>query len=138
MANYRYLFADLLTNTILAELPLTAVNFTQQLNTAGTFTGELLISGVNTQNLNVASATIPARTAVYVDRDGVLVWGGVLWAREYNSKSQRIKLTAREFESYFERRRITSDTVFTSTDQLTAVQTLITNAQAATNGNINV
>jgi len=138
MANYRYLFADLLTNTILAELPLTAVNFTQQLNTAGTFTGELLISGVNTTNLNVASATIPARTAVYVDRDGVLVWGGVLWAREYNSTSQTIKLTAREFESYFERRRITSDTVFTSTDQLTAVQTIITNAQAATNGNINV
>jgi hypothetical protein len=136
MANYRYIFADLLTNTILAELPLTAVNFTQQLNTAGTFTGDLLISGINTTNLNVANATIPARTAIYVDRDGVLVFGGIIWAREYNSKTQRIKLTAREFESYFERRRITADTVFTNTDQLTAVQTIITNAQAATNGSI--
>ena len=138
MANYRYLFADLLTNSILAELPLTAVNFTQQLNTAGTFKGELLLSGINSAGLNVANATIPARTAIYVDRDGTLVWGGVLWQREYNSKTQRLTLTAREFESYFERRRITSDTVFTGTDQLTAVQTLITNAQAATNGNIGV
>lgn len=136
MADYRYIFADLLTNTILAELPLTAVNFTQQLNTAGTFTGDLLISGINTTSLNVANATIPARTAIYVDRDGVLVWGGIIWAREYNSKTQRIKLTAREFESYFERRRITADTVFANTDQLTAVQTIITNAQAATNGSI--
>lgn len=138
MANYRYLFADLLTNTILAELPLTAVNFTQQLNTAGTFTGDLLISGVNTIKLNVANATIPTRTAIYVDRDGVLVWGGIIWNREYNSKTQQIKITAREFESYFERRRITADTIFTNTDQLTAVQTLITNAQSATNGNIGV
>jgi hypothetical protein len=136
VADYRYIFADLLTNTILAELPLTAVNFTQQLNTAGTFTGDLLISGINTTSLNVANATIPARTAIYVDRDGVLVWGGIIWAREYNSKTQRIKLTAREFESYFERRRITADTVFANTDQLTAVQTIITNAQAATNGSI--
>jgi hypothetical protein len=136
VAGYRYIFADLLTNTILAELPLTAVNFTQQLNTAGTFTGDLLISGINTTSLNVANATIPARTAIYVDRDGVLVWGGIIWAREYNSKTQRIKLTAREFESYFERRRITADTVFANTDQLTAVQTIITNAQAATNGSI--
>lgn len=136
MANYRYLFADLLTNSILAELPLTGVNFTQQLNTAGTFTGSLQLSGINSAALNVTAATIPARTALYVDRDGTLVWGGVLWSREYDSKSQSIHLSAREFESYFERRRITTDTVFSGTDQLTAAQTLINNAQAATNGNI--
>lgn len=138
MAEYRYLFADLLTNQILAELPLTGVNFTQQLNTAGTLTGSLQLSGINSAALNVTAATIPARTAVYVDRDGTLVWGGVLWSREYNSKSQTLHLTAQEFESYFDRRRITSDTVFNGTDQLTAAQTLITNAQAATNGNIGI
>ncbi len=138
MASYRYLFADLLTNQILAELPLTAVNFTQQLNTAGTFTGELLLSGINASALNVANATIPARTAVYVDRDGSLVWGGILWLREFKSSNQTLTFTAREFESYFERRRITTDTVFTNTDQLTAVQTLITNAQAVSGGNIGI
>ena len=138
MANYRYLFADLLTNSILAELPITSVNFTQQLNTAGTLTGELLLSGINATALNVANATIPARTAVYVDRDGALVWGGILWSREYASTGQTLKITAREFESYFERRRITSDVVFSSTDQLTAVQSVINTAQSATNGNIGV
>jgi hypothetical protein len=138
MATYRYLFADLLTNTILGELPLTGVNFTQQLNSSGTFSGNLLLSGVDANTYNVAASTIPARTAVYVDRDGTLIWGGVLWGREYNSKSQRISFQAREFESYFERRRITTTTVFNATDQLTAVQTLITNAQAASSGNIGV
>ena len=33
---YRYLFADLLTNEITAELPLTSVSFTEQLNQAET------------------------------------------------------------------------------------------------------
>jgi hypothetical protein len=138
VANYRYLFADLLTNSILAELPITNVNFTQQLNTSGTLTGELLLSGVNATALNVANATIPARTAVYVDRDGALVWGGILWSREYASAGQTLKFTAREFESYFERRRITADVVFNGTDQLTAVQSVINTAQSATNGNIGV
>jgi hypothetical protein len=44
---YRYLLADLVTNEIIAELPLTGVSFTQQLNQAGTFQGHLLLSGVN-------------------------------------------------------------------------------------------
>lgn len=135
---YRYLFADLLTNTILAELPLTKVQFSQQLNSAGTFSAELQLSFVQAANLNIANATIPARTAVYVDRSGTLVWGGVLWNREYNSKTQSIKLNAREFESYFERRRITADTIFNNTDQFTAAETIFNNAQAVTNGNIGV
>jgi hypothetical protein len=134
---YRYLFADLLTNQILAELPLTGVSFSQQLNTAGTFTAKLQLSGIGAADLNVANATIPARTAVYVDRGGVLVWGGVLWKREFTSKDQTLTLIAREFESYFERRRITADVVFTG-DQLAAVQSIVNTAQAATNGNIGV
>jgi hypothetical protein len=138
MATYRYLFADLLTNTIIGELPLTNVNFTQQLNASGTFTGTLLLSGVDAETYNVDASTIPARTAVYVDRDGTLIWGGILWGRDYDSKSQTLKLQAREFESYFERRRITTTTVFNAVDQLTAVQNLITNAQAALGGNIGV
>ena len=73
---YRYLFADLLTNDILGELPLTGVSFNQQLNQAGTLQGHLLLSGVNSAGLNVPDATIPARTAIYVDRNGSLVWGG--------------------------------------------------------------
>jgi len=141
--SYRYLFADLVTNQVLAELPLTGVSFGQQLNAAGTMTAHLLISGVNTAGLNVLNATIPGRTAVYIDRNGQLVWGGVLWQREYTSGDQVIKLTAREFISYFERRRITTGSgtaygalAYTGIDQLQIAQSLISNAQGATSGNI--
>jgi len=135
---YRYLFADLLTNSILAELPITGVNFTQQLNTSGTFTGHLLLSGVDAEALNVSAGTIPGRTAIYVDRNGVLVWGGVLWNREYNSTEQTLTFQAREFESYFERRKITTTQVFNNVDQLTIANTLINQAQSTTAGNIGV
>jgi len=135
---YRYLLADVLTNQILAELSLTNVNFTQQLNTAGTFTGELLLTGVNTAKLNVLNSTIPAKCAIYVDRSGVLVWGGIIWNREWDTGNQRLKITAREFESYFERRRIASTLVFTNQDQLTIAENLINAAQSVPYGNINV
>lgn len=133
---YRYLFADLRTNSILAELPITGVSFTQQLNTAGTFTGRLLLSGVNAAGLNVANGTIPGRTAIYVDRNGELVWGGVIWNREYNSADQTLTFQAREFLSYFERRRITTTAAYTNVDQLQLAQTLVSNAQSVTGGNI--
>ena len=138
MAQYRYLFTDLLSNTVIAELPLTGVNFTQQLNTAGTLSGHLLLSGVDANAMNVAAGTIPARTGIYVDRDGTLVWGGIIWSRNYVSSGQTMTIQAREFESYFERRRITSTVAFTNTDQLSIVQSLVTTAQAATNGNLGI
>lgn len=133
---YRYLFADLVTNQILAELPMTGVQFTQQLNTAGTFTGHLLLSGINSAALNVPNATIPGRTAVYVDRNGKLVWGGVLWGREYSSAKQTLTFQAREFLSYFERRRITSTVAFTNLDQLKIAQQVMSNSQGVPNGSI--
>ena len=134
---YRYLFANLLTNEILGELPLTGVTFTQQLNQAGTFQGHLLLTGVSAE-FNVDASTTPGFCCVYVDRDGVLVWGGVIWGREYNSDNQTLTLSAREFESYFERRRISSTVAFTNTDQLVVAQTLFNNAQATAFGNIGV
>ena len=135
---YRYIFADLLTNTILGELPITGVSFNQQLNQAGTLQARILLSGVDGYEYNVDASTIPAKTVIYVDRDGVIVWGGVIWGREYNSANQTLSITAREFESYFERRRITTDTVFTNVDQMTIAQALFNSAQAAPYGDIGV
>ena len=137
MSSYRYLFTDTVTGSVLAELPLTDVNFTQAINTFGTFNATLLLSGVPAAS-NAAAATIPMRCSLYVDRDGVLVWGGLVVAREYSSTAQSIKITAREFEYYLDRRRITTTQGFTNVDQLLIARTLVNNAQAATGGNIGI
>ena len=147
---YRYLFADLITNQILAELPLTSVSFNTVLNGAGTFTGTLLVTDATETYLNIWAATQPARTALYVERfsDGgkpTLIWGGVVWARDYNSTSQHITINAAEFESYFDRRKViaTSGTsgsqVYKNIDPLLLSQTLIWGAQAfPATGNSNI
>ncbi len=135
---YRYLFVDLLSNTIIGELPLTGVGFTQQLNQPGTFQGHLLLSGVNADKYNVELSTIPAHCGLYVDRDGILVWGGVIWGRSYSSASQTLTFSAQEWISYFDHRRVTQDVQFTNIDQLVIAKTLIEDAQNATYGDIGV
>jgi hypothetical protein len=140
---YRYLLADLVTNQILAELPLTGVSFTSVLNGAGSFSGTMLVTDATQSYLNIWGATQPARTALYVERfsDGgtpTLVWGGIIWARDYNSTTQHITLNASEFESYFDRRKIiavsgaTGSQVYKNADPLLIARTLIQNAQVAT------
>lgn len=138
MSFYRYLLADLRTNAILAELPFTGVRFTQLLNNAGTFSGRLQISDLRETGYDIQGVTIPSRTAIYVDRDGVLVWGGVIWLRTYDSNTQSINVSAREFMSYFERRRISATTVFQNVDQLNIARSLINTAQSVTGGNIGI
>ena len=135
---YRYLFVNLSDDTVIAELPLTGVGFTQQLNQPGSFQGHLLLSGVNADKYNVELATIPARCGMYVDRDGILVWGGVVWGRSYNSTTQTLTFNAQEWISYFDHRRVTQDVQFTNVDQLLIAKTLIENAQNATYGDIGV
>jgi len=135
---YRYLLADLLTNEIVAELPLTGVAFTQQLNQAGTFTAHLLLSGINPAAFNVDDSTIPGHNCIYVDRDGVLIWGGIIWGRSYNSTSQTLTIQAQEFISYFAHRRIAQDVSFTGIDQLVIAKTLVEDAQDVPYGDIGV
>ena len=135
---YRYLFVDLLSNTIIGELPLTGVSFTQQLNQPGTFQGHLLLSGINADKYNVELSTIPAHCGLYVDRDGILVWGGVIWGRSYNSTSQILTFSAQEWISYFDHRRVTQDVQFTKIDQLVIATNLIEDAHGEQYGTINV
>jgi hypothetical protein len=142
---YRYLFADLRTNSILAELPLTNVSFTQVLNTAGSFSGSILGSDVQELGYDISGSTIPARTAIYVDRDGVLIWGGVIWLRTWDSDSQHYNFSAREFGSYLEHARITSNymsgnqaLVYQNVDQLTVAQDIINKMQSQVGADIDI
>ena len=105
---YRYLFADTLTDIVYAELPLTDVSFGKELNQAGQFQGRMLLSDTRESVYAINDYTIPGRTSLYVDRSGTIVWAGIVWGRQYDSASQSISFQAREFEAYFEKRRILS------------------------------
>lgn len=100
---YKYITADLMTDTILAELPLQDVSFTRALKDAGSFSGSVPVIADN-DYLDLYETTMPGRTALYVLRDGVCVWGGIIWTRNYDIKERNLIVNASEFTSYFYRR----------------------------------
>ncbi|MGY0067727.1 hypothetical protein ACWZEH_13045 [Streptomyces sp. QTS137] len=100
---YTYLFTDLRTDALLAELPLSSVSYSFELNGIGTLRGTIPYSD-ETLPLDPETASQPGRTAVYVDRDGVLVWGGIVWTRDRVKGGKSIQ--AAEFLSYFQHRYV--------------------------------
>ena len=101
--DYRYFVCDLMTNELLAEIPFRSVSYSRSLTEAGTFTGDIAITE-DTYNLNVYENTLPAKTALYVVRNGVCVWGGIIWSREYSLIDKVLSVSAAEFTSYLSHR----------------------------------
>lgn len=100
---YTYLFCDLLTDEVLAELPMSAVTYSTELNGIGTLKGTIPYAD-QTLPLDPETASMPGRTALYVDRDGVIVWGGIVWTREPAGAGKAIQ--AAEFLSYYQHRYV--------------------------------
>jgi hypothetical protein len=112
---YTYLFCDLVTDTLLAELPLSGVRYGSVLNGIGAMTAHVPYAA-ETLPLDPEAATVPGRTAVYVDRDGVIVWGGILWTRTIAGSGRDIGCL--EFPSYYQHRYI-KQTLSTEAGQVT-------------------
>jgi len=127
-------------NPIIAELPFTNVNFTQQLNSIGTFQGEVLLSGINSANLNVYNGTIPGQTILWVLYSDpqtlatIPVWSGVIWNREYDSENQSLHITAQEMLSLYQRRRISDTKTYTSKDPTYIAKDLMQYTEAKSYG----
>lgn len=101
--NYKYIVTDLLTDTILAEIPLRDVSFTRALKDAGSLSGGVPVVAAN-DYLDLYENTMPGRTSLYVLRNDVCVWGGIIWSRSYDIKERTLEIDASEFTSYLSRR----------------------------------
>lgn len=112
---YSYLFCDLSTDTVLAELPLRDVKYSTELNGIGALTATVPYND-DTIPLDPDTATRPSRTALYVDRDGVIVWAGIVWTRDRADGGKAIQ--AAEFLSYYQRRTVKT-TLATDTSLIT-------------------
>ncbi|KJK55649.1 hypothetical protein [Saccharothrix sp. ST-888] len=105
---YTFLFCDLITDRILAELPVQQVEYSTELNGIGTFSGMIPLND-QTAPLAPMAATIPGRTMLYVDRDGVIVWGGIVWTRKPLTAAYGVygmHIQAAELPSYWQHRYV--------------------------------
>ena len=104
-AQYRYFVTNLVTNELIAEIPFKGVSYERVLTGAGTFSGNI-VSSPETASLSLYESTMPGRTGLYIVRDDVCVWGGIIWSRSYNVIDRVLSVSASEFTSYFHHRRI--------------------------------
>jgi len=102
---YRYFLCDIMTGELLVEVPFKEVSYSRSLNEAGTFSGQIPVTA-DTFNLSVYENTLPGKTSLYVVRNGVCVWGGIIWSRTYDLIDRVVTISGSEFTSYFSHRVI--------------------------------
>ena len=143
MAEYRCIAADLRTGARITELPLSGLSFGARLNDVGQASGTLPLPPPNSAT-NRALATLlndavdEARRMLIIERDNVIVWCGIIWVAGYNDSNQSRDIRASDDGSYWRRRIVNYDQTFTASTATTIAQTIITTAQAAQGGNVNV
>jgi hypothetical protein len=97
---YRYYLADLRTGAFVMEVPFSSVSWQRKVSSAGTFSGTISADPLQ-DNYDLYDSTMPGRYALYVVRNGVCVWGGMIWGREYDITSRVLKVDGLELSSYF-------------------------------------
>lgn len=103
LAEYRYLMVNTLTDQVLAEIPFSNVSYSNALNEAGSFSGEIPINP-STAAYDVYNTTMPGLVSLYVLRGQTCMWGGIVSGRTYNAKERSLSVTADGFVSYLDRR----------------------------------
>lgn len=109
---YRYLVCDLLTDQLLATVPLTGVTFDRRLSRTGQLNGQWQIPNREQAILADGISKGGGRYAIWVLRDDVVWWGGIIWnlrgsisARSYDT----VTLQAATFDSYLDHRFLDLD-----------------------------
>jgi hypothetical protein len=102
---YRYFLTDLLSNQVISEVPFKGVSYERANRRAGSFSGSIPFIEA-TKGLDLYESTMPGRTGLYVMRNGVCVWGGIIWTRSYDVATRTMEVNGSEFISYFYRRQI--------------------------------
>lgn len=138
---YRYIFEDTLTGIKLQTIPMYGVNLKRYLatwgqsSTYGTFTGTFRADTPGFEVQDLLDATIPGRTNVWVERDGVLIWGGQVTTRTYQSQAYTYQIDATTFDGFMQGQFETLDKTSTTDDPRNLIIQLWTalQSQNATN-----
>ncbi len=148
MPAYRYLVGDLNPasgNGIREEMPFSNAKYGHVLNAPGAFSASISHRHAKATRSNLD----PNRTAIHVERDGIIVWSGILWTARAGVQAGKLDLGGEGWWSYFRRRRIRTGTggpapstanarIYTAQDQLLIARDLVNYAQSVGGGNIGI
>lgn len=88
--------------------------------------------------VNPSDLTFDGSRAVYVERDGVVLWGGLLWTAQGSVGANSLSVNGEGFWSYFRRRFIRETLTFSAStdDQMDIARALVDYAQGVAYGDI--
>ena len=140
MADYRYLYADALTGHVHGELPLESGDYTETLDAPGAFSGTMALRPQRPGKIQTVTLDnlAPGRTKIFVERDGVIQWGGLLWTLDLDVEANALKLGGEGFLSYFRKRLIRDTKTYAAVDQAFIAADLIDYAQALSYGDLGI
>lgn len=137
MTEYQYVFGSLRDEKVIAEIPLQGTYLDLELNAGGRFDGAFNLDQLGKDNQTLMDATIPGRTFISVEREGIPIWMGFIWSRVYQSQAKIVQIFAQSFENYPQYQLI--DSAFVSTaEQLVLFRNLWTTMQNGVGRNMNV
>lgn len=145
MADYRLIYTNLKTGALGGELPVISVSYNEGLNLPGGLSATILMEDTRTmeapdglggseevttpQGVTLTSIP-PGATGIYLERDGVILWGGVLWTLDMDVAASTINIGAEGFMSYIRRLYVAEDLTYEAVAQGTIAQSLLAYAMA--------
>ena len=148
MPTYRYLVGELNPasgNGLRDEIPFSSVKFSHVLNRPGGFSANVPLRHPKATRENLD----PGRTAVHIERDGVIVWSGMLWVAEASVENATVDVGGEGWWGYLRHRLIRSGTggpapstaavrIYLAQDQFFIARDLVNYAQAQAGGNVGI
>lgn len=116
MASVSYIFGDVLTGAVIDDISLYGASFASSLD-GGELRGTFQYDQTGKNNSTLNAATQPGRCYVVAEREGIPVWGGLVWTRTYQSQAKIEQLYCRTFDFYADRRIMDFDYLATDIEQ---------------------
>ncbi|MET9914577.1 hypothetical protein ABZZ74_49175 [Streptomyces sp. NPDC006476] len=140
LASYRLLVCDLRSDQLLDVLPVQGVSLDDYIGKTGRLTGTVPIP-----NTEIAArarrALVPGRTAVWVERNRDIWWGGILWTLSLASDDRGrlgVQLQCGGWESYLYRRLLLTSQEAVQVDQFDIARGLLDYVQNTPGGDLGI
>jgi len=137
---YRYLIADVLTSAVNLEPNCFGVSYARRISKPASATFSIVLdSDIRSQkNRDIIEWTQSGKSALWIERDNKIIWGGIVWSDVYQSQAAVMSYTAQTFESFFYKQFIEEDLEWEETDQRIILCELIEHMQGKTNADIGI
>lgn len=138
MTDFTYTFISLRDESVIEEIALYGVYAQRILCSPGQFNGTFNLDQTGKRNQDLVDATIPGRTWLVMEREGVPVWWGIVWSRNFQSQAKSVQLYGAGFEVYPTKQLMLNNFVRTGVNQLDIFSDLWNEMQATPGRNLNI